>query len=53
MPDAVERYSQARAAADVAAVLDGVGIERAHVVGLSMGAFATLHFGLDHPEARV
>ena len=31
-------------------MLDGAGIERAHVVGLSMGAFATLHFGLDHPE---
>ena len=43
-------YSQARAAADIRAVLDGAGIERAHVVGLSMGAFATLHFGLDHPE---
>ena len=24
-------------------------IERAHVVGLSMGSFATLHFGLRHP----
>jgi pimeloyl-ACP methyl ester carboxylesterase len=42
-------YSQARAAADILAILDGAGIERAHVVGLSMGAFATLHFGLDHP----
>ena len=29
--------------------MDGAGIERAHVVGLSMGAFATLHCGLDHP----
>ncbi|HEX3209950.1 MAG TPA: alpha/beta hydrolase, partial [Geminicoccaceae bacterium] len=25
-------------------------VEQAHVVGLSMGAFATLHFGLDHPR---
>jgi pimeloyl-ACP methyl ester carboxylesterase len=50
VPDDVVRYAQARAAADVAAVMDGVGIERAHVVGLSMGAFATLHFGLDYPE---
>jgi pimeloyl-ACP methyl ester carboxylesterase len=49
VPADVARYSQARAAADVAAVMDGVGLERAHVVGLSMGAFATLHFGLDHP----
>ena len=30
--------------------MDGAGIERAHVVGLSMGGFATLHFGLDYPE---
>lgn len=50
VPEQVERYTQARAAADIGAVLDAAGIERAHVVGLSMGAFATLHFGLDHPE---
>ena len=43
-------YSQERAVADVIAVLDGLGIERAHVVGLSMGGFATLHLGLRHPE---
>ena len=43
-------YSQKRAAADIRAVMAGAGIERAHVVGLSMGAFATLHFGLDYPE---
>jgi pimeloyl-ACP methyl ester carboxylesterase len=50
VPEDVASYSQARAAADIAAVMDGAGIERAHVVGLSMGAFATLHLGLDHPE---
>jgi pimeloyl-ACP methyl ester carboxylesterase len=50
VPEGVERYSQKRAAADIRAVLDGVRIDRAHVVGLSMGAFATLHFGLDHRE---
>jgi pimeloyl-ACP methyl ester carboxylesterase len=49
VPKDVASYSQARAAADIAAVMDGAGIERAHVVGLSMGAFATLHLGLDHP----
>ena len=46
VPAEVARYSQARAAADIAAVMDGAGIERAHVVGLSMGAFATLLGGL-------
>jgi pimeloyl-ACP methyl ester carboxylesterase len=50
VPEGVERYSQKRAAADICAVLDGLGIDRAHVVGLSMGAFATLHLGLDRPE---
>jgi pimeloyl-ACP methyl ester carboxylesterase len=50
VPADVGSYSQARAAADIVAVMDGAGVERAHVVGLSMGAFATLHFGLDHPE---
>ncbi len=49
VPADVEKYSQARAAADIAAVMDGAGIDRAHVVGLSMGGFATLHFGLDYP----
>ena len=41
-------YSQARAADDIAGVLDHLGIDRAHVVGLSMGGFATLHFGFRH-----
>ena len=29
--------------------MDHAGVERAHVAGLSMGGFATLHFGLQHP----
>ena len=48
VPDDVTKYSQARAADDIAAVLDHLGIEKAHVVGLSMGGFATLHFGFRH-----
>ena len=43
-------YSQDRARDDVLAVLDALDVERAHVVGLSMGGFATLHFGLACPE---
>jgi pimeloyl-ACP methyl ester carboxylesterase len=49
VPDDISAYSQARAADDILAVLDHVGAERAHVAGISMGAFATLHFGLRHP----
>src|SRR3989441_3274839 len=46
VPQELERYSQARARDDIRCVLDALGIQRAHVVGLSMGAFATLHFGM-------
>jgi pimeloyl-ACP methyl ester carboxylesterase len=49
VPADLERYSQERARDDIRAVLDALQIERAHVVGLSMGAFATLHFGMAHP----
>jgi pimeloyl-ACP methyl ester carboxylesterase len=42
-------YDYRRFADDVAAVIRGVGAERAHVVGLSMGAYAALMFGLRHP----
>ncbi|MEQ8697666.1 MAG: alpha/beta hydrolase, partial [Bauldia litoralis] len=35
---------------DIRSVLDGLGIDAAHIVGLSMGGFATLHFGLRHPD---
>lgn len=50
VPDDVTRYSQAIAVADAIAVLDGLGIPNAHIVGLSMGGFATIHFGLTHPD---
>ena len=50
VPAEVERYSQARVRDDLRAVLDALGIDKAHVVGNSMGAFATLHLGLAHPE---
>jgi pimeloyl-ACP methyl ester carboxylesterase len=50
VPEAFERYSQERARDDARSVLDALGIDQAHVVGLSMGAFATLHFGLAYPS---
>jgi pimeloyl-ACP methyl ester carboxylesterase len=49
VPDTASAYSQNRAADDIAGVLDHLGIDRAHVVGLSMGGFASLHFGFRHP----
>ena len=51
VPEDVAHYSVERAADDIAAVLDHLGFDEAHVVGLSMGGFATLHFGLRH-QAR-
>ncbi|WP_414475493.1 alpha/beta fold hydrolase [Microvirga sp. M2] len=47
-PDAAS-YSQQRAVADILTVMDHAGIDRAHIVGLSMGGFAALHLGLRHP----
>ena len=49
VPEKAASYSQNRAADDILAVLDHLEIEKAHVVGLSMGGFATLHFGFRHP----
>jgi pimeloyl-ACP methyl ester carboxylesterase len=43
-------YSQARAADDIKVVLDAAGADDAHVIGLSMGGFATLHFGFRHQK---
>src|SRR5437868_15445501 len=42
-------YSQGRAVADAIAILDHLSVDRAHVIGLSMGGFCTLHLGLRHP----
>jgi len=50
VPESVASYSQDRARDDVLAVLDGLAVDRAHIVGISMGSFATLHFGLHYPE---
>lgn len=49
VPAKVESYSQARAADDIADVLRGLGLAKAHVVGLSMGATAALEFAIRHP----
>ena len=50
VPEEVERYSQEHARDDIRCVLDALGFAKAHVVGLSMGAFATLHFGMRYAD---
>src|ERR1700733_11983093 len=53
VPEDPAKYSQARACGDIRAVATALGLDRPHVVGISMGAFATLHYGLAYPaEAR-
>src|SRR6185437_11326760 len=44
------KYSQERARDDIRAVLDALKIDKAHIVGLSMGGFATLHVGFTYPD---
>ena len=50
VPEDVGAYSQARAMHDIAQLMDGLQVPQAHVVGLSMGGYATLHFGLNYPQ---
>jgi pimeloyl-ACP methyl ester carboxylesterase len=50
VPGDVASYSQDLAVSDAISVLDHLGIDRAHVVGLSMGGFTSLHLALRHPE---
>jgi pimeloyl-ACP methyl ester carboxylesterase len=50
VPNDPARYGQDVARGDVVALLDGLGIKKAHVVGHSMGAYTALHVGIRHPE---
>ena len=50
VPEDPASYSQDHARTDALAVLDHLGIEKAHIVGLSMGGFASLHFGFHHAD---
>jgi 3-oxoadipate enol-lactonase len=43
-------YSLAQMADDALAVLDAEGVERAHVLGYSMGSFAAADLAVVHPE---
>ena len=49
-PDDPAQYSEALTIADMAALMDMLGIEKAVVGGLSLGGFMSLAFQLAHPE---
>jgi pimeloyl-ACP methyl ester carboxylesterase len=53
VPASPQAYGQDRATDDILAILDHLGIAKAHICGLSMGAFATLHFGFRYPERAI
>ena len=50
IPQDEDAYTQVHAADDILSVLDALGVETAHVVGLSMGSLAALHFAIRHPQ---
>jgi len=50
VPDAPEAYSQDLQVEDVKGLLDALGIDRAHLCGLSMGSYTTLLFGMKYPN---
>ena len=50
MPEDGAFYNQDRARDGIRSVLDGLGIAKAHIVGLSMGGFAALHFGFTYAD---
>ena len=50
VPEDRARYGQVFSTGDALALLDHLGIERAHLVGTSMGSFTSLDFALTHPD---
>ncbi|HEX5212482.1 MAG TPA: alpha/beta hydrolase [Pseudolabrys sp.] len=50
VPDDPAKYSQNHFRDDVIAVMDALKIDKAHVVGHSMGALTALHVGIRYPE---
>ena len=49
-PQDPNAYGLTRFADDLKGLLDHLGIESAHIGGLSMGGSVTLHFGIRYPE---
>lgn len=45
-----DEYSTETLADDVAAFMEAIGVDRAHVFGLSLGAATAMHLAVRHPE---
>ena len=50
VPAGVENYSYQHVMRDCVAVLDQLGIDKAHLIGLSMGSYTSLQVALNHPS---
>lgn len=49
VPESADVYGHEQQVADLYGLLNHLGIEKAHIGGLSMGAYTTIGFGLTHP----
>ncbi len=50
VPNDVSAYSQMQAVEDIVGLMQHLHLAHAHLVGLSMGGYAVLHLGLNHPN---
>ncbi len=50
IPPSVDSYSQDIAAGDIGAVMNGLGLADAHLIGVSMGAASVLQYAIRHPD---
>jgi proline iminopeptidase len=50
IPASPDAYSYRHFMSDAVAVLDHLGIAKAHLVGLSMGGYSVVQLGINHPD---
>ena len=50
VPDCIDDYTQRQSVDDLKGLLEFLGIEQAHIGGLSMGGSVALNFGLTYPS---